>query len=268
MTKTAILGLFVSLGIAAQSMENYIFHLDNGAEVLYQTYSQLTIPDLKKAFGTAAASGNVIQRTMFNENGNPWVGFELHIERVPGEGSPRFLVSMEPVGGSGFFHQKPTPREIANGDRVLLEVLEQPDTGRKIFDTFQVGMGVPMQIMPLSRHVPQVPRAGTSVHLQSPRFMNGLDVLARSDGVISSTQVGISVPGKGRYIFSSQPEPGFRMEAIADESRLRFVVGNDSNEVDCSAPIVESAGSWYLWVRYESGLPVRNSIPTLELSTK
>jgi hypothetical protein len=120
--------------------------------------------------------------------------------------------------------------------------------------------------MPVSKHVPQVPRAGTSVHLQ--RFIKGLDVLARSDGVVSATQVAISVPGKGQYIFPSQREPGFRMEAIADESRLRFVVGNDSNEVDCSAPIVESAGSWYLWVRYESALPGRSSIPSLELSTK
>jgi transcriptional regulator with XRE-family HTH domain len=34
-----------------------------------------------------------IRRTMFDENGNTWVGFELHIERVPGNGSPRFLVS-------------------------------------------------------------------------------------------------------------------------------------------------------------------------------
>jgi len=125
-----------------------------------------------------------------------------------------------------------------------------------------------MQGMPLPKHIPQVPRAGTQVHLQSPEFMKGLDVLARVDGVVTGTQVALSVPGKGQFIFSSQPEPGFRMEAIADGSRLLFVVGNDLNDVFCSAPIVDHDGSWYLWVRHENTAPAHSSIPSLELSLR
>jgi len=143
--------LLMSLSLAAQEMRNYAFHLDNGALVLYQTFSEITLPDEEKAFGAASASGNVIRRTMLDENRKPWVAFELHIDRKRGAGPIRFLVSMEPLGGWAFFKQKAAPREIENGDRILMDVLEQPDTGRKIFDMLQVGSGTPMQIMPLPR---------------------------------------------------------------------------------------------------------------------
>ena len=268
MIKTLVLTLCIGSSLAAQEMKNYIFDLDNGAEVLYQTYSQITMPDDEKAFGTAAASGNVIRRTMLDENRKPWLAFELHIDRQPGDGPIRFSLSMEPLGGWGFFDQKPVPREMESGDRILLDVLEQPDTGRKIFDTFQLGIGVPMQIMPLPASIPQLPRAGTEMHLQSPRFMKGLDVFARNEETITGTHVAVSVPGKGRFTFSSQPEAGFRMEAIADGSRVLFVVGNNSYDIECSRPVVDASGSWYLWVRHEPAPQGPTSATTLELSIR
>jgi hypothetical protein len=267
MIKPFFLTLFIGSSLIAQSMKNYAFNLENGAQVLYQTYSQVTMPNDEKAFGTAIASGNVIRRTMLDENRKTWLAFELHIDRKPGE-PIRFLLSMEPLGGWGFFNQKPAPREIENGDRVLLDVLEQPDTGRKIFDTFQVGVGVPMQIMPLPTSIPQVPRAGTQIHLQSPRFMKGLDAFAKNEGTVTGTQVAVLVPDAGQFTFSSQPEPGFRMEAIADGNRLLFVVGNDSYDIESSQPVVDASGSWYLWVRHEPPPQGPTSAMTLELSIR
>jgi hypothetical protein len=266
MIKAVVVALCVSLPLAAQEMKNYIFHLDNGARVLYQTYSQISLTDKEKAFGTTSASGNVIRRTMLDENRKPWVAFELHIDRKAGPGPKRFLLSMEPLAGWAFFNQKPAWREIENGDRILMDVLEQPDTGRKIFDTFQVGDGVPMQIMPLPRSIPQLPRAGTQMRLHRPRFMKGSDVVARSEGAIMGTQIAVSVPDKGRFIFSSQPEPGFRMEAIADGHRLLFVVGNDSYDIQCPEPVIDASGSWYLWVRHETSPQGRTAVPNLDLS--
>jgi hypothetical protein len=246
-------------------MEDYSFTLANGALVLYQTYSEITMPDQERAFGTASASGNVIRRTMLDEKRQPWLAFELHIDRKPGPGPIRFLLSMEPLGGAAFFGQKPVPREIENGDRILMDVLEEPGTWRKIFDTFQVGIAIPMQIMPLSRSVPQIPAAGAAIHLQDPQFMKGLDVFAQTRGSATGTEVAISVPDRGRLIFSSQPKPGFRMEAIVDGARLLFVVGSDFYDVHCSAPLMEPAGSWYLWVRREP-LQGRTTVPNLDLS--
>jgi hypothetical protein len=263
--------LLAAIPLAAQVNENYSFRLENGAEVVYQTYSDTDMRDLHRAFGTAAASGNVIRRSMRDGKGDVWLAFEVHIGREPGTGPIRFLISMQPLGGAAFFMQKAEPRVIENGDRVLLDVLEEPGTGRKIWDTFQVGIGVGMQAMPLAHSVPQVPAPGTVIHIHDPRFMSGLDVFAQATGVISGTKVAISVPEKGRFLFSTQPEPGFRMEAVVDhfqyqgpKFRLSWVLGNDAYGVSLSAPLIEGVKSSYLWVKRED-LDGRPTVPNLDL---
>jgi hypothetical protein len=269
MIRVFIVVLAAAFPAVAQQMENYVFHLENGAQVLYQTYSPLSMADKEKAFGTASASGNMIRRTLLDDNRRPWLAYELHIERKPGTGPVRFVLSMEPLGGWSFFQRKPAPREIANGDRVLMDVLEQPDTGRKIFDTFQVGIGVPMQIMPLPSAIPQAPRAGALIRVESPRLrqpsFQGKTFTANSRDSATGAQIALTMPEKGRFIFSSQPESGFRMEAIADHSRLMFVSGNEMYDVQCTAPLIEPAGAWYLWVRHEPALQGRGSMPNIDL---
>jgi len=268
MIRLFVLTLCLCATLPAQEMENYIFHLENGAQVLYQTFSQIPLSDKEKAFGTADASGNVIRRTMFDENRKPWIAFELHIDRRPGPGPAHFLLSMEPLGGWNFFGQRPAGREIANGDRILLDVLEEPGTGRKIYDTFQVGIGVPMQIMPLPHFVPQMPKPGTPMHIRNPQFMDGLQVFAQNEYGIDGPRLVLSVPGKGRFVFSTQSAPGFRMEAIADGKRLMFVVGDTMWDIHTASPVVEPSGSWYLWVRRESETQDLVSTPTLHLNVK
>jgi hypothetical protein len=267
MIKPVFIALLVGLPLTAQEMKNYIFQLENGAEVLYQTYSEVSLPNEERAFGTASASGNVIRRTLTNGNGNPWAAFELHIDRDSSPGPVRFVLSVEPLGGWAFFKQKPASRKVQNGDRILLDVLQQPDTGRKLFDTFQVGQGVPMQIMPMPTSIPEIPGAGTQMRLQSPQFMKGVKAFAGSEGEISGSELALSIPGKGRFVLSSQPQPGFRMEGIADGTRVSFVAGSDLYEIQCSRPIIDSR-AWYLWVRQETPRWGKSSVPMIELSTQ
>jgi hypothetical protein len=172
---------------------------------------------------------------------------------------------MEPIGGWAFFRQKPALREIDNGDRILLDVLEESGTGRKVFDTFQIGDGVPMQVMPLTKTIPQMPHPGTELRLHGLRFMKGANVLGRAPGEIKGIKLAISVPGKGQFLFSSLPEPGFRMEAIAEGPRLSFVSGSDLYEIKCAQPVI-NAGAWYLWVRHDESPRGYSSLPTLALS--
>ncbi len=268
--------LLLALPLAAQEENNYIFKLDNGAQVLYQVYSEIDLgrkANEQKVFGSASASGNVIRRSMRDDKGNAWLAFELHIDRKPGSGPIRFLISMQPMGGAAFFGQRADPREIENGDRILLDVLEEPGTGRKIFDTFQVGIGTPMQLMPMPRSVPRIPAPGTIIHLQNPRFWGGVNVLAKASGTVSGAKVALSVAERGRFVFASQPEPGFRMEAIGMEGtvegtperyRLMWVVGKDMFDVFLSAPVIEGVKSCYLWVKKEA-LESQPDVPNLYL---
>jgi hypothetical protein len=238
----------------AQAMRNDTFHLANGATVFYQTYSQADLTDRAKMFGATRANGNTIERTMTDGTNRTWLGFTLRIERLPGD-PIRFRLSMGSMDNWNFFGQRAPPREIQNGDRVLLDVLQEPGTGRKIYDTFQVGIGADMQMMPMPKTIPQMPTAGAAIHLQSPNFLSGAASVGKSGSTVSGSSVSLKVPGKGRFRFSSRQESGFRMEAIAEGNRLMFVAGNAQYSIECSSPIVDSPGAWYLWVRYDPADP-------------
>src|SRR5580700_1805580 len=88
--------------VHAQSMRNDTFHLDNGAVVLYQTYSQADVADKSRMFGSTSASGNTILRTMTDGTNRTWLGFRLQIMRLPGD-PVRFRISMGPLDMWGFF---------------------------------------------------------------------------------------------------------------------------------------------------------------------
>lgn len=250
--------------VHGQSLNNRFLVLDNGATVLYQIYSQLQLKDDKRMFGAAEKSGNTIRRTMQDEAGKPWLGFELHVDRISGPGPIRFNLSMTPLGGWNFFGQKPIPREIQNGDRVLLDVVEEPGTGRKIFDTFQVGIDIGMQLMPLTRTVPRTIDPDMQVYLRSPRA----GALGVSNSSIGGTAFVLIAGAEGRFTFSTRPEPGFRMEAVAEGNRLSFVSGKDRYDVECTGPVVSGTVARYLWVKHEPPSKVPSSLPTLELSVK
>lgn len=249
----------------AQAMRNDTFHLANGAQVLYQTYSQADLTDKARMFGTTSANGNTIQRTMTDGTNRNWLGFALQITRLPGD-PIRFRISMGPLDPWGFFGQSAPTREIQNGDRVLLDVLEEPGTGRKVYDTFQVGIGVDMQMMPMAKTIPRIPAAGAVIHLQSPNLLSGTISIGKNSSALNGPSVGVRVPGKGRFSFSSRPEPGFRMEAIAEGNRLMFVAGNAQYSIECSTPIVDSSGAWYIWVQYQPGSDSSPGSAALELT--
>jgi hypothetical protein len=271
MRRAAILFVLLNSGLRAQLMSgmNYIFNLDNGARILYTTNSQensgIKRDDFGRMYGTAAASGNVIRRSMTDGSNQTWLGFELHIDRLPGE-PIRFRVSMTPLGGFGFFGQPAPAREINNGDRILLDVLEEPGTGRKLYDSFQVGIGVDMQLMPPSRYLPSVPAAGATIELQKPDFQRAMVSQGRSESTVKGATISLVIPGKGRFTFSTTAAPGFRMEAIGEQSHVAFVSGKEIFDIRCASPVMESPGSWYLWVRHDADESLgRSGVPELQL---
>lgn len=254
MIRLVALFLCVCSSARSQSMVNYIFNLESGATILYQVYSEVPIADGDKTVSKAEHTGNRIRRILMNGDGIPWLGFDVHVRQLPGEA--RFTLSVEPIAGVPFFAEKPVSRTLENAGRVLLDVLEQPSTGKRVFDTFQVGTkGTPMQIMPLSRSVPQPAPAGTAIRLENPRLIEGAETLATGRSAESGIRVGIHASKAGQFLFSSEPAPGYRMEGIAESNSLRFVVGNNRYDIVCTAPIVNRPGAWYLWVKAVHGIP-------------
>jgi hypothetical protein len=93
--KLLIAAVCAGVALHAQATKDCDFHLDNGAEVLYQTYGE-TDANL----GIARAFGNMIERNVMDGQNIRQLGFRLSIEKLPGN-PIRFRVSMGgPVGDS------------------------------------------------------------------------------------------------------------------------------------------------------------------------
>lgn len=247
----------------AQAVKEYDFHLDNGAEVLYQTFSEANPKDPAPNLGNAYREGDAIVRTVSAQNVRT-LGFRLRIEKVPGD-PVRFRVSMGGLDLWTYFSQSAASREIQNGDRILLDVLEDPASGRKIYDSFQVGIGVGLHSMPVAKTIPRTPVASAVIHLQTPQLFQGQTELADNASVINGSAVSVHIAGKSGFTFSTQPQDGFRMEAIAEGNTLMFVSGSERYDIQCTAPVIDGAGAWYLWVRRDaaggsSGFPALNLV--------
>jgi hypothetical protein len=184
------------------------------------------------------------------EDGSVWFGYQVNFDKT---GDATFRISFSPIAGVPFFEQAPEPREIHDGERVMTNVLEEPKTGRKAFDTFQVclpGTRGAFLPLPYESGVPGIIPAGTALRLINPRLSRGI-VLARENGISMDTHVSMNVPNLGRFAFSSSPGLGYKLEALAEGNTLRFVGGADEYRIEADAPFTDLAGAWLIWVRFE-----------------
>jgi hypothetical protein len=236
--------------LAGQSQSNYYNTLDNGAHILYQIWDGVDSQPGQKSVSQVDCEGNVICRKLYNADGTPWLGFEVHVDRV-GDGD--FRISFAPTQGFPYFAQGPAPRQIHDGDRVMMDVLEQPGTGKKVFDVFQVFVNEPHHdALPLPfDSIPSVIPTGTTLRISHPGLAIGaMQVWAQETGGVAGPLLFIDVPRVGRFGFSSTARPGFRLEAVAEGNEIR-IGGPDHYMVMCDAAVVDRPGSWFLWMKFE-----------------
>jgi len=115
-----------------------------------------------------------------------------------------------------------------------------------VFDTFQVCLrGTKATALPLPETgVPGIIPAGATVRLSRPRLHPMMGVELARDGQISTgPRVSMSAPTIGRFTFSSEPGPGYRLEALAEETTLHFLANNENYSITTDAPIMDQPGS-------------------------
>jgi hypothetical protein len=238
--------IFALISASAMAQSFAEFELENGVHVeLQMNERRLDGRDLDNS-----GPENTIRRTMHNADGSAWFGYQMQVDRA---GDAKFRVSFASVPGVPFFKKAPEPREIQDGDRVMMDVLVQPSTGKKVFDIFQVCLDKKTcHALPLSgSSIPDVIAAGTPLRLSHPRVGNrGLE-LARDHAISMDTHVAMDVPHVGRFLFSSNAAPGYRLEAVAENDKLEFIADGRDYTISTDAPVVDQPGSWLVWVRCE-----------------
>jgi hypothetical protein len=265
--------------------EGVAFSLTNGIQVTYEIWNNVpaaakTSPrdaiDLSQSLNTVSHSGSVIYRKLKYPDGTPWLGYEIHFDRS-GD-STDFQISFAPLSGYPFFEQAPEARQVHDGDYVLLDVLEQPGTGNKVFDCFQVYLnGTPHAYFPMPEHnLANVIPTSANLRLDHARMAySAYEDLAmlQDTSVLSGKNVELQSATVGRVDLSAEPGPGYRLEAVAEENRIQFVSGEDRYSITSNAPVVDQPGAWFVWVRFEPSAqfsapieePSHDGPPPLEL---
>ena len=221
------------------------FELANGAVVHYQPFA-----GSKPADGITQVGGG-LRRKIDDSKGRLALAFDVHV--VPIDKSTLRL-SLTQVPGSPFFAQAPAPRDLRPGDHAMVDVLEQPGTGKKLSDTLCAGFrSTPMRLPMTPPHPPSVIPARAVLRLDRALIKDGDTVLAKSSATLSGTRLHVALPNGGEYTLSSEPGPGFRLEAVlyepAAHSVLVFPDGDMLYGVVCASPILDQPGSWLVWVR-------------------
>jgi hypothetical protein len=249
--KMWIMSLLCVVPLPAQTQIFTSFRLDNGVHVDYQIWSGVESQQGQKSVSAAKASGDVIRRTLYTQDGAPWLGFEIHVEATD---NSDFQILFLPTAGFPFFEKAPLARRVHDGDRIMMDVLEQPGTGKKVFDLFQLyRQDTHHAMLPLpAESIPSVIPAGTELRLSHPKLrLAGARVNSAQEGTtISGPQIAVDVPGIGRFRFSSSPQPGYLMEALAEDGTI-VVAGADRYTIQSDTPVVEKPGSWFVWVNME-----------------
>lgn len=267
MRRLLICALLCSAALRAGDFQR--FDLPNGATVLYQGWRQYSGALIR--FPRLTAAGNAIRRTVTAENGATLVEFDVQVDVLPNRAG--FHIHFAPVPGAPFFAKAPEPRDVLPGDYVLVDVLVQPGTGKRTFDSLKAGFrDTPMALLPLPPDVPGVAAAGSTMTLENPVLLNEQGFpIAKAAIKVCGRRVRVEAPNRRRFTLSTEPAPGFRLEAMVYGQKPRPVLAFTDGELvyylTSASAILPETGPALLWVRKEGDppalLPVSPSAPKL-----
>lgn len=224
------------------------FELANGAVVQYQPWDGYARPRARPD-GLQLLS-SVIRRTIRDGQDRLILAFDVHVDT---NGKSPLRLSFTPIPGAPFFAQAPVPRDLQPGNHVLVDVMEQAATGKKMFDSLCVGFRATPMRLPMLPDAPSTIPPGAVLHLDHAQLKENGALIAKNSGTQSGTRLRLAFPNGGEYTLSSDPGPDYRLEAVVYGSGARTVAVFPDGErlygLVCSSSIVDQPGGWLLWVR-------------------
>jgi hypothetical protein len=203
--------------------------------------------------GERSVEGNRVHRVFPDLSGKPAFGYDLLI--VPGRAGRNFRIAVaKPAGGLATFSRLPEPVTIGDGDRVDVPVLENPQTGVRILDSYAIAWsGTGVATLPMTRGFPGFAPAGTLLHLEQPHLRSETADLG------DNPQFGITGPVAwfysrwlGRVSFSASARSGYRRLAVAEGRAIQFADGTEHYRLDLRGDAIAQPGAWWLWVKREA----------------
>ncbi|HEX8180324.1 MAG TPA: hypothetical protein VF525_12330 [Pyrinomonadaceae bacterium] len=216
------------------------------------------------------AERNTIHRVLLDATGSFIFGYDLAVE--PLTAARRFKVTVKPL--SPEFEQQlrararstgpPTvlsaatlPRSaeaqtLDDGDAFELDLLVNPQTGVRVTDVVKVAF----DRAPLWESAPRDFTADSvELTVKDYRLMLNDRLIAggRPARGCAGSLLWLYVQGRGRFIFSLVPRPGydFQKTGMILDNMIRFDFKGEHYEWISSTPIIGHGGMWYVWVLHD-----------------
>ena len=182
----------------------------------------------------------------FTEKKRVVFAYTIEVRPLPQKG--RLQVTIKPtgseyarMGGNAEAATFTTLRELPpmwSGDKVTIDVLENPSTGQKITDTIEVFADAPR--VDASEGIRF---SGTRVVLNGKLITNNENGGVSGDGIVM-----FYIPGRGSYFFSREPVPGYEFAkvGVVVGRRMDFVWNGERYEVHSDTDISNARELWVL----------------------
>jgi hypothetical protein len=268
----ALLASVTALGFAQDPRYESAYYasltLENGIHLMCRTLSETGTGIEEMRFGHISADGNVVHRLLVQPDGVVYFAYDLHVDALP-DGRAKLMVTAN--GRYPFFAKAPDPQIVEGADRVSLDVMRNPSSGRKITDSYRASKnwndfaGIStVEVWPLKSSMMEtlmkrdVADPNAELRFMSLRILKGgrpLDEVRdheRRCGIIGQV-ISASLPVKGRFLVTFSPDPKyeFRKIGVVKGSRLNFNWGADQYEWQSSSQIAPAEGEYYVWVAFD-----------------
>jgi hypothetical protein len=263
-------------GAAGDGKSRMIVPLRSGAFLVFKTEAVPPGPEeVSTSFVESEERPNLVRRVFVGKEGETFFGYELSVEAVAG--AREFRVSVLPLGAEylGRLRARPSfqrlrphpsydeaafrsaPQTVGDGDTFALDVLHNPRTGVKIVDFVTVSYRDPRLLEQAAGEGPPRDYTLEDVELRVTGyrlFVNGEAVNRGPGGGCTGALVWFSLPGRGRFIFSLVPRPGydFRKVAAAEHNKISFEWEGVDYVWESRFPVVGAGGNWSLWVLHDA----------------
>lgn len=251
-----------------------IVPMRSGAFVVFTTEAvPAGAPEVPASFIESEESPNHIHRVFIDRKSELFFGYELLVEPVAA--TRQFRVSVRPL--SAEYEQQlrarpafrgrrlhpsynpaafpARPQFVGDGDTFALDVLHNPRTGTKIVDVVTVSFDDPrLQDGPESARPPRdFTLEDVQLKVTGYRLLVDGEQVSRSTSGCAGPLVWFSLTGRGRFVFSLVPRPGydFRKAGTVSHNKISFEWGGERFEWVSSLPVVGGGGNWNVWVLHD-----------------
>ncbi len=149
----------------------------------------------------------------------------------------------------------PDPVVIDDGDSISIDLLENPATGTKISDVITINYrgGQFGAIYSADSSAKDFTMDDLILRIEYPSIQVNEERFTSRAGVAGNV-IWVYIPGKGRFVFSFVPQPGygFTKTGVIEDKNIRFSLNGDVYNLTSKSTVLCYGGKWNLWVMHDA----------------